>query len=180
MEITFTGRHQTVSDALKDYVTSKLERAVKNIPKVNGAHVIIDSERYQHKVEVIVQVINQRIRAADKSDDLTASMDKAIDKLERQLKKYKDKLQYHRTKGKDFPVEESVEIEAEDTVRKPRLIRTKKIAPKPMDANEAFMQLQLSDEEFMVFMNAETDAISVVYKREDGNYGLIEPQGGRK
>lgn len=180
MDITFTGRHQAVSSTLKDYITSKLERAVKNIPKVSGAHVIIDSERYQHKVEVIVQVINHRIRAADKSDDLTASMDKALDKLERQLKKYKEKLQYHRTKAKDFPIEESPEEESEDSVKKPKLIRTRKMAAKPMDANEAFMQIQLSDEDFMVFMNAETDSISVVYKREDGNYGLIEPQGGRK
>ncbi len=179
MEIIFTGRHEYVDSKAKSYVEKKLERTIRNIPKVTSVHVIIDSERFNHKVEVVVHVNHQRLRAADKSEDLMASIDLVLDKLSRQLKKYKDKLQAHRKRVRlstlEKQVEESRPVVDEDEEEKPQLIRTRKFAPKPMDANEAMMQLKLSDDAFLVFFNAETNRVSVVYKMKDEHFGLIEP-----
>jgi putative sigma-54 modulation protein len=162
-------------------LTSKLERSIKNIPKVNGVHVIIDSERFQHKVEVLIHLNHMRLRAAEKADNLTGSIDKVLDKLERQLKKYKDKLQYHRSRDKEILLSKAAMSEtADEGAAAPRLITTKRIAPKPMDPNEAMMQLKLSEDSFLVFYNSETDGVNVVYKKTDGNFGLIEPEGRKK
>lgn len=181
MDITFTGRHQGVTESLKSYLTSKLERVIKNIPKVNGVHVIIDSERFQHKVEVLIHLNHRRVRAAEKTDNLTASMDQVVDKLERQLKKYKDKLQYHRTKDKgdrilDQTTSEVVEESEDEMKGEPKLIRSRKFAVKPMDPGEASMQLKLVEDNFLVFLNSQTNCVNVIYKRKDGNFGLIEPR----
>jgi putative sigma-54 modulation protein len=176
VEIIFTGRHQGVNASVKSYLTSKLERSIKNIPKVNGVHVIIDSERFQHKVEVLIHLNHMRLRAAEKAENLTASIDKVLDKLERQLKKYKDKLQHHRSRDKEILLSKAISEErAEETKGNPRLIRTKRLAPKPMDESEAMMQLKLSEDVFLVFLNSETDVVNVIYKKKDGNFGLIEP-----
>jgi len=176
VEIIFTGRHQGVNSTIKSYLTNKLERSIKNIPKVNGAHVIIDHERFQHKVEILIHLNHMRLRAAEKSDNLTASIDKVLDKLDRQLKKYKDKLQYHRSHDKEILLAKASSLENEDdTKRSPRLVRTKRVAAKPMDPNEAMMQLNLSDDVFLAFLNSESEQVNVVYKKNDGNFGLIEP-----
>ncbi|MBI1870109.1 MAG: ribosome-associated translation inhibitor RaiA [Chlamydiae bacterium] len=176
MEITFTGRHREIPEAAKSYLSEKLERFIKNIPKVNGVHVIFDLERYQHKVEVVILLNRVRIRAAEKTEDVMASIDKVLDKIERQLKKYKEKLQYHRTRERDIPSsdgESPVENE-EEVETSVRLVRTKKFAPKPMYPDEAMDQLKLSEDIFLTFFNPETDGINVIYKRKDGNFGLIE------
>lgn len=181
MEIIFTGRHQGVNETVKSYLTNKLERSIKNIPKVNGVHVIIDSERFQHKVEVLIHLNHMRLRAAEKSENLTGSIDKVLDKLERQLKKYKDKLQHHRSRDKEILLSKAASRERTDEVKEnPRLIRTKKLAPKPMDSSEAMMQLKLSEDNFLVFFNAETNLVNVIYKKKDGNFGLIEPERREK
>ncbi len=180
MDIIFTGRHEYIESKAKSYVEKKLERTIRNIPKVTSVHVIIDSERFNHKVEIIVHVNHQKIRAADKSEDLMASIDLVLDKLSRQLKKLKDKLQAHRKRVRLSTLEERAEasrpvVDKDDDEEKPQLVRTRKFAPKPMDANEAMMQLKLSDDAFLVFFNAETNRVSVVYKMKDGHFGLIEP-----
>lgn len=180
MEIIFTGRHQEVNESVKSYLSSKLERSIKNIPKVNGVHVIIDSERYQHKVEVLIHLTHMRIRAAEKTDNLTASIDKVLDKLDRQLKKYKDKLQFHRTNDKEERFEKATAVEESDDSEEYQLVRAKKFAAKPMDPSEAMMQLKLSDDIFLVFMNAESSSVNVIYKKKDGHFGLIEPKIGAK
>lgn len=178
MDIIFTGRHQNVTSNAKSYIGKKLERSIKNIPKVTAVHVIMDSERFNHKVEVVVHANHQQIRAADKSEDLTASIDLVVDKIDRQLKKYKDKLQDHRRRvRKPSTFKEEIESpeSTEDEDGGSRLIRTRKFAPKPMDANEAMMQLKLSDDIFLVFLDAETNRVSVIYKKKGGDFGLIEP-----
>lgn len=176
MEIIFTGRHQGLSEGIKSYLSAKLEKSIRNIPKVNGVHAIVDSERFRHKVEILIQVRAARIRAAEKGEDLKATVDTVLDKIERLLKKYKDKLQYHRTEDKETALMRQAMSAGPDTVRAPRLVRSRKIAPKPMDANEALMQIKLSDEDFLVFLNAETETLNVIYKMKNGDYGLIEPQ----
>lgn len=178
MEITFTGRHQEMTENIKEYFSEKLERIVKNIPKVGGVHVIVDLERFQYKVEVVIHVSHTDIRAAEKTDDLMASFDKVVDKLQRQLKKYKEKLQYHRMKGEKVS-KSDVPFSEEEIQKPPRLIRVKKFEPKPMDASEALMQLKLSSDDFLVFLNADTDLVNVIYRLKDGNFGLIEPETGK-
>ena len=179
----FTGRHQGVAESVKSYLTSKVERSIRNIPKVNSVHLIIDSERFEHKVEVLIHLNHMSVQAEATSEDIVASVDKVVDKLQRQLKKYKEKIQDHRTKEKELRLKQggSIADEIDEEVKKPpRLIRVKKIAAKPMDPAEAMMQLNLSDEIFWVFHNAQTNDVNVIYKKKDGNFGLIEPQSGEK
>ncbi|MBI1883888.1 MAG: ribosome-associated translation inhibitor RaiA [Chlamydiae bacterium] len=179
MDITFTSRHQEVSKMAKSYLVEKLERISKNIPKVTGAHAIFDSERYQHKVEVVILVHHTRIRAAEKTEDVMASIDKVMDKLQRQLKKYKDKLQFHRTKEKEFETSSGDGDEMDEEENEPHLVRARKFATKPMSSEEAMAQLKLSDDVFLVFLNAQSESVNVVYKKKDGNFGLIEPRVGK-
>ena len=179
VEINFTGRHQNVGEMEREYIISKLERIVRNIPKVNNIHVIIDSERFRFKVEVVIHLFHAQIRAAEKEESITAAFDEVLDKLTSQLRKYKDKLQDHRKKVKILVPKEPAGVKE---IEGPRLNRVKKFEAKPMSVDEAWMQLQVLDEDLIVFVNSLTNSMNVIFRQKDGNYGWIEPElrGKRK
>ena len=176
-DILVTGRHVSITDSVKDYVQKKILRAIKNVPKVHGIHVILDVERFKKKAEVVIVLHHMKVRAAADSEDIMASIDIVVDKLQKQLHKYKEKLQdRHRGSGiKEFTLhEEYSPLQAEEE-RKPRLVKTRALDPKPMSVDEAVMQLGISDDFFIVFRNSQSDQLNVVYHRDDGDVGLIEP-----
>jgi putative sigma-54 modulation protein len=172
MNIILTGRNLEIAPALKNYVEKKLKRFNRYMSNISEAVVTIGIEKYRHKVEVLLKVNGFLIQAEGITGEVYSSIDEVTEKLERQIKKYKEKLVSHRkSEGKGVPV--LAESVATADVR--RIIKNKRFELKPMSPDEAAMQMDLLDKNFFVFTNYNSGDINVIYRRKDGNFGLIEP-----
>ena len=174
MNIIVTGRHMTVTDNLRDYAQEKVRKFDKYISNISEAVVTLSVEKYRHKAEVLLKVNGMLIQAEGITGEMYSSIDKVVEKLNRQVKKYKEKLishSFHR-RGED---KTSPETNSELTMSTPTIIKRKRFDIKPMNPEEAAAQMDLLDKDFFVFTNASTGDINVLYKRRDGNLGLIEP-----
>ncbi|OAT80197.1 ribosome hibernation-promoting factor, HPF/YfiA family [Desulfotomaculum copahuensis] len=173
MKIQVRGRNVEVTDALKEYVAKRLGKLEKYRENLGDAQVTMTVEKESHRVEVTIPVNGMLLRGEETTGDMYASIDLVVDKLEKQLEKYKGRL-FKRTakttNGEMRPAEER------DAGEGPRVVRTKRFAIKPMVVDEAVMQMNLLGHSFFVFSNAETEQVNVVYRRKDGNFGLIEPE----
>ena len=174
MKLNFAGKNMEVTEALKEVTSKKLKRLDKYFNKDVEGNVVYSTERNWKILEITIDLPGTILRAEEASDDMYAAIDKAVDVLERQIRKYKTKLQRRQQTGKTIRFENVMPLEEEK--ERPRIVRTKRFAMKPMSAEEAVLQMELLGHNFFVFRNAESDEVSVVYKRKDGNYGLIEPE----
>ncbi len=170
MKYLIRGEKVQVTDSIKDYIEEKLSKMDKYLdnPENVEAKVLIKVKGVEQRVEVTIQTKGYFLRAEEAHSDLYAAIDLIIDKLERQFRKYKTKLldkSRQENIQDSFDIEEAIEEE---------IVKRKKIYLKPMDEEEAIMQMELLGHTFFVFKNIETDTICVIYKRHDGNYGLIE------
>lgn len=185
MQFTIRGQQIEVTDALKDYVDKKLSRLDKyfEAPPTSEGHVTLSVVRGLHTVEVTIPLTGVVLRAEDRSEDMYASIDAVVDKLERQVRKHKTKLNRKiRQEGglKTLIAEngaatgrtavEQAEYDEDDY----EVVRTKRFTMKPMDVEEAILQMNMVGHNFFVFSNIDTQEVNVVYKRDDGKYGLIE------
>ncbi|AOT70013.1 ribosome hibernation-promoting factor, HPF/YfiA family [Geosporobacter ferrireducens] len=174
MKIKVSGRNLEVTDALRDAVTAKLERFGKYFKEDTEAQATLSVEKNRQILEVTIPINGSLLRVEEATEDMYTSVDRVIDKLNRQIEKHKTKLE-KRYRGHDTIRFENIpDIEAAER-NESRIVKTKRFAMKPMDAEEAVLQMELIGHNFFVFTNAETDDINVVYKRKDGHYGLIEP-----
>ncbi|GGF87833.1 ribosomal subunit interface protein [Paenibacillus albidus] len=182
MQFSIRGQQIEVTDALRDYVDKKLSRLEKyfDAPPTSEGYVTLSVVRGIHTVEVTIPLAGVTLRAEDRSDDMYASIDAVVDKLERQIRKHKTKLnRKFRQEGslKTLFVEGangSVAVEEQDTDDDLAVVRNKRFTLKPMDVEEAILQMNMVGHNFFVFSNIDTSEVSVVYKRNDGKYGLIE------
>ena len=135
-------------------------------------------QRNWHTVDVTVLTRGTILRAEERSTDMYASLDMCLDKLERQAKRFRDRLSRKHRSGARPAAEEETPEEGEpvEPVDLPRIVRTKRFTLKPMTPEEAMLQLELLGHDFYVFANAESSHVNVLYRRHDGNYGLIEPE----
>jgi len=170
--ISVTGRHVDVTDAMKEYAWEKLEKVKKYFPRVIDIHIIMDTEKFRQKVEVNLQGNHFDFHATEVSEDMYSSIDKVMSKVERQLKKYKGKIQDHRVSREVIPAIPYEETMDEDF--EPKIIKSENFLPKPMFLDEAALELKSANSDFLVFTNADDERINVVYKRKDGHLGLIE------
>jgi putative sigma-54 modulation protein len=172
MKIIVTGRHIEVTPALKGYAEKKIQRFDRYLSNIAEAIVTITVEKYRHKAEVLLKVNGVLIQAEGITGDVYSSLDEVAEKLERQIKKYKEKLVSHRkSEGKTGAETMETEVPAETG----RIIKNKRFELKPMSPDEASMQMELLDKDFFVFTNDASSEIKVIYRRKDGNFGLIEP-----
>jgi len=172
MNIIVNGRHLEVTPALKSYVEKKIVRFERYLSNISEAIVTLYVEKYRHKAEVLLKVNGVLIQAEGITGDVYASIDEVAEKLDRQIKKYKEKLVSHRKgEGKAGTAEEEAFPPAEGG----RIIKNKRFELKPMSPDEAAMQMELLDKNFFVFTNDGSGDINVIYRRNDGNFGLIEP-----
>ena len=179
MNITVNGRHMEITDALKSYATDKVGKLEKYLPAGADAVVTLGVEKFRHKAEVLIKVNGILIQAHEETEEMYASIDNVIDKIGRQVRKYKEKLKGHKGRGEEKGAAAAAPREAEaPEERIPEIIKTKRFSMKPMTPEEAVMQMELLDKDFFVFSNASTGHVSVIYKRKDGNVGLIEPVAG--
>lgn len=176
MRFDIRGKNIEVTEALKDYVEKRLSKLEKFIEDVRVAQVTLSVEGDSHKVEVTIPLNGVMLRGEEETEDMYSSIDLVVDKLEKQIDKYKTKM-YRRYRGIGFRKSLVRELESSgETVEQFKIVRTKRFALKPMDVEEAVMQMNLLGHSFFVFFNAGTDEVNVVYRRNDGNFGLIEPR----
>ena len=158
---------------MREVAEKKLSKLERYFPRDAEAQVTLSVERNRHIVEVTIPVEGRILRGEEVSDDMYASFDNVVDKLEKQIVRHRTKL------AKDTRGGETVRVMAEepeeDEDEGPRIVRVKRFDIKPMDEEEAMLQMELLGHSFYVFQNADTNKINVLYLRKDGNYGLIEP-----
>ena len=176
MKIKIFGKNIEVTEGIKGAVEEKLGKLDKYFAEETKADVTLSVNRNDQKVEVTIPVKGGIIRAEEVSEEMYSSIDRVEETIERQLVKYKNKLvdkkkSYRDNFTNDY-IEADYEDEDEDVVK---IVRTKSFGIKPMDAEEACIQMELLGHNFFVFLNAETDEVNVVYKRKGGTFGLIEP-----
>ncbi|CCQ94611.1 putative sigma-54 modulation protein [[Clostridium] ultunense Esp] len=175
MKLNFVGKNMEVTEALKDVTEKKLGKLDKYFQKDAEGNVTYSVERNRKIIEVTINLPGTILRAEESSDDMYASIDKAVDVLERQMRKHKTKLQRRYNNGETIRFENIMPLN-EDEEDRPKVVRIKRFDMKPMNVEEAILQMELLRHNFFVFMNADSGDLNVLYKRKDGNYGLIEPE----
>lgn len=181
MDIRFSGQNLKITEGMKKHVEERLPKLELYAPRIVEAHVFLKKEKYFYKAEITLLAKNLRAfgEGSAKENILTA-IDEAYERVEKQLKKYRAKAKDHHKKNSKVSakIERALGwVETEDAAisDKPRIIKVKGLAAKPMTPEEAGLQLEVSPEIFLVFLNQDTNKVNVIYKRKDGNYGLIEP-----
>ena len=177
MIINFTGKGMDVTEALRNVTEKKMSKLDKYFQKDIEGNVTFSSEKNRKIIEVTINLPGTIIRAEESSDDMYASIDRAVDVLERQMRKYKTRLQKRYKNTETIRFENVEPLPAGDNGEDlPKLVKTKKFFLKPMTSEEAVLQMELLGHNFFVFMDGDTGSVNVVYKRKDNNYGLIEPE----
>lgn len=175
MKFTMNGKNTSVTQAMMQQAQKKVGKLEKFFRPETEAHLTFLVEKDRNIFEVTIQAKGLFIRAEENTDDMYKSIDLVMDKLERQIRKYKTRLgkRIHQDAmvAENYEVAEPVE-EEEDL----QVVRSKRFALKPMAVEEAILQMNLLGHAFFVFANAENEAVNVVYKRRNGSYGLIEPE----
>ncbi|RKH70688.1 ribosome-associated translation inhibitor RaiA [Corallococcus sp. AB049A] len=204
MQLNITFRQFGASDSLKEYAREKVERVNRLLDRAGEAHVVLSLERHLHHADITIHSGAWILRGREKSDDMYASIDLAMDKIERQLRRYRDKLKSHHGKEKVHHRQDLVKVRhdvfelhepeqaaeasapaaqaapaaapapvAESGVA--RLVRTTHLAIQSLSVDDAVMQMNLMNNDFYVFQNQQSQALSIVYRRKEGGFGLIEP-----
>lgn len=176
MEVVVRGRDIDLTADLKNHVTRKVQKLDRFLSGAGQAQVRLAVERGKHIAEVTIPVGGFILRGEVRGDDMYASVDQAVQKLERQAKRLNERLHRHtavaETAASDGGQSADIEQAEEGT-----LVRMKTFPRKPMSPDEAILQMNLVSHDFFAFTNAETNLINVVYRRADGNYGILEPEG---
>ena len=180
MRYNIIGKNIDVWDKTKEMVEKKMDRVAKLFPEDTEATITLSLEKLVSTVEVTVPMNKRYVRAEVQDPDMTAAMDKAVDILEGQVVRYKKRMRTKVKSGAEAYAAEyaAILVPEEDLDDEPmvKIERVKHFEVKPMDAEEAVMEMELVGHNFFVFRNGETDEVNVVYKRKNGTYGLIEPE----
>lgn len=179
MRIRITARHFDLNKQFETYIEKHIKKLDRFFNNVIEAHIILSLEKHRHITEMIIYLYNNTLRAKEEANDFYSSVDKAVDTLRRQLKKYKEKLKDYHRRGAPVSIAKFAVLYSEDSDEgdsKHQVIKTERFAVKPMSIDEAVMQIKLLNNDFLVFSNDRTNKVNVLYRRKDGNYGLIEPQ----
>ena len=174
MRYTITGRNIEVTPGLRAAIEEKIGKLDRYFTPDTEVIVTMSVQKEQQKIEVTIPVKGSILRAEESSSDMYVSIDLVEEIIERQMKKYKNKLIDRKQSAQAFSELFLNEDSYED--EEIRIVKTKRFAMKPMDPDEACIQMELLGHSFYVFLNAETDEVNVVYKRKNNTYGLIEPE----
>jgi len=171
MDITITFRHTEPTESLRTYAEEKISKIDKYLDSPCEAHIVLTVEKFRHQADVTLGINGTRIKGVEETGDMYSAIDQVMDKIEKQVKRHLSKIRSHRSENpRDEESDEFAAFSQEEPV-----IEIEKMVAKPMDSEEAAMQLNLSRQDFLVFRNAKSMEINVMYKRGDGNLGLIEP-----
>lgn len=173
MELNIRGEKIVVTKAIKDYVMEKLSKLDKYFDSERDfkINVLIKVKNEEQRIEVTMPMVKFQIRAEETHNDLYAAIDLVADKLERQIRKNKTKLN---NKYKNIvKMDINTDFEVSDDALETKVVKRKNITTKPMDEEEAILQMELINHDFFVFKNIEEECVSVIYKRKDGDFGII-------
>jgi putative sigma-54 modulation protein len=174
MQTSVTFKNLDPSDHIKSYVSEKLNRLDKYLYNPADANVVLSVEKFRHIAEINIVGDRLNVNGKEETEDMYSAIDMTLDKIEKQIKKNKEKVREHRSgKGKAKGVLIDDTVSAEEDPEKQVII--KNINFKPMDTDEAVMQMEIANNNFMVFTNARSGRVNVIYRRKDGHYGLIQP-----
>lgn len=184
MQLNITGRNIAITPALRRYAEQKLARLDRFADTLGTAHVVFRIEKHRQVAEVTLTARDLILRDEESTPDLYASIDLVVDKLERQVLRYKEKLATRGGRNSRAAMGAAAagraregDMEAPAAEAGPRVVKVKRFALKPMAVEDAVVQLELLGHTFFVFRNAQTEDVNVLYRRGDGAYGLIEPEG---
>jgi putative sigma-54 modulation protein len=191
MQVNITFRGMDPTESLKAYVKEKIEHVEKYFDRSVEAHAVLSLERYLQHADVTITAGHYVLRGKVKSEDMYKSIDEAMDKIERQLKRYKDKLRTAKHRGRDETMQVKVRHdvfeapgadleESEEWTQGPTVIRSNEFLVSPMTVEEAIMQMDLLNNDFLVFTDVKTGDFNVIYRRKDGHFGLIEAATGKQ
>ena len=179
MNFTFSGRHFNVGNDIREKVEKKIRRLERLFPENTHVQVVLSSVKQEQRAEITVPLKHRVLRAEVSATDIMAAVDMAVDALDKQMVKYKKRIKDRSRRDISYKEEANVYMadalpaEPEDQIK---IVKSKRFALKPMDAEEAVMEMELLGHSFFMFRNSETDEINVVYKRGSDAYGLIEPE----
>lgn len=180
MRVTFNGKSSQLEQRERDYAELKLQRLARYFNTAREAYVTHTEQRGRHQMEVLLDLDGIMIRAEERNHDLHVATDAVVKRLEEQVKRLKGRIRNHKGKA-DVPTVATItsalaEVEDEDVsdTPPPVVARRKRFAIKPMSVDEAALQMELLHHDFFAFLNADTDLVSVIYRRRDGNFGLLE------
>ncbi len=183
MQVSITGRHVDLTEPLKAYVDDKLQHLKHSFDHVVDVHVVLSVEKFRQRCEVSMQASGINIHGSHETEDMYASIDGVVDKLNRQLKRYRAKLRRHRgdPMGREIKVSHKILDMANDKDEltedhQPETLRHEQIDAKPMSVDEAVMQLELGSRDVLFFTNGQTEQLNAVYRRPDGALSWIEPE----
>ncbi len=174
MQLSVKGRTLEITPAIRAYAEEKLSRLTRYLENILSMHVVLSVNKHRQIAEVTLRVRDLTIRAEEQSDDLYSSIDLVVEKLERQILRYKERIMAHAARGGNRG--SRVGTVATVGEEEPQVVKTKRFAVKPAAVDEAILQMNLLGHNFYVFRNAATEEVNVVYRRRDGHYGLIEPE----
>lgn len=190
MQVSVTFRHMEPTEALKEFAAEKVEKIQKYIHTPCDAHVVLSVEKYMHKADILIKAHGVMMRGEEKSEDMYGSIDRAVERIERQVKRYRNKLTSHKPREgamakvtlnylealREAEPEESTNgnANAKDNGLPPEIVETREIDAHYMTVEEAVMQMDLLHNDFLVFLNAGSGEMNVLYRRKAGAYGLIE------
>lgn len=169
--IKITAKNFKLTDGLRSSIVNKLERFEKLLPNDELIDVILETKAYGQKIEVFFRINNRLIKAESIDNDLYVAIDLVVDKLKRQISKYSGKLSNNATESIKFAEMNKINDKEERTT--PSIVKRKYISKKPMMEEEAILQMELLGHKSFLFFNADTDSTAMIYKRNDGNYGII-------
>lgn len=176
MEINVTFRHMEPSESLKKYAEDKISKINKYLDFPIEAHIVLTVEKFRRIADVTLNLNRTMIKGVEETEDMYSAIDQVMDKIEKQVKRYRDKLRKRRNESRKGEENLTGEMEeATDLMLDEPSIEREKLIAKPMDPEEAAMQITMSQLDFLVFRNSVSKEINVMYKRKDGNLGLIEP-----
>lgn len=179
MQCSFTFRHVDSNEEIRKYALDKLQRLSKYVDAPLEVQVVCTQEKHRHKVEVLLRADGVSIAGEEETVDFFSAIDAVVDNLERQLKKQKKRFRQYKEGNQDRGWRFRMEViaaEAEEEGKEPQVIVSRNMFAKPMSLEEAVMQMRLTDNEFMVFTDSTTEQVNVLYRRKDGNLGLIRPE----
>jgi len=177
MDIIVTFRHTEPTESLRTYAEEKVSKIKKYLDFPLEAHIVLTVEKFRHMADVTLSLNGTMIKGVEETGDMYSAIDQVMDKIEKQVKKYRDKIRNR--KPESIKGEDTLDLEETEEDKMLALeeasIEIEKMNDKPMDPEEAAMQLMMSQQEFLVFRNSRSREINVIYRRRDGNLGLIGP-----
>ena len=175
MKIIISGKNMEITNALKNIVEKKLQKLDRYFNPEVEMHATLSVTKNRQTIEVTIPFGGAFLRGEESTDDMYASIDSVVDKMERQIRKQKTKMERRNYGGDSVRYAVIPDINEEDREKESKIVKTKRFAIKPMSPEEAVLQMELLGHNFFVFRDGETQTVNVVYKRKDGDYGLIEP-----